>query len=305
MFTGTLNVLLWLSYMVMLSLYAFAFGSYGAALLPVSLLPASKHTLISLCVVAITGLNVLGANVIGKAETWIVGLKVSILLMFVGVGIWGIEASRLAVATWAPPLQLVAGGMIIFLAYEGFELIANTAQDVREPGKTLPRAYYSAVIFVILLYVLVAVVTVGTLTVDEIVAAKDYALADAAKPLLGEAGFTLIAIAALLSTASAVNATLYGAARLSYTIAKDGELPAVLDKKVWNEPLEGLLITAGVTLVMANSWTSPASRPSEVPVSWSFSPRSTPPTSACGTKPARWPGSPGSAPSAASPPWPP
>ncbi len=113
--------------------------------------------------------------------------------------------------------------MIIFLAYEGFELIANTAGDLGDPERTLPRAYYSAVLFVIVLYVLVAAVSVGNLPVPQIVAAKDYALAEAARPFLGQAGFTLIAIAALLSTASAINATLYGAARLSYVIAKDGE----------------------------------------------------------------------------------
>jgi hypothetical protein len=114
--------------------------------------------------------------------------------------------------------------MIIFLAYEGFELIANTAADVRDPNRTLPRAYYSAVGFVILLYVMVAAVTVGNLPVAQIVAAKDYALAEAAKPFLGSFGYLLITVAALLSTLSAINATLYGAARLSYTIAKDGEL---------------------------------------------------------------------------------
>jgi len=143
--------------------------------------------------------------------------------------------------------------MIIFLAYEGFELIANSAQDVRTPATTLPRAYYSAVGFVIVLYILIAVVTVGTLPVTEIVAAKDYALAEAARPFLGQTGFLLIAIAAMLSTASAINATLYGTARLSYVIAKDGELPSVLERKVWNEPIEGLLITTGLTLLIANS----------------------------------------------------
>ncbi len=56
----------------------------------------------------------------------------------------------------------------------------------------------------------------------------------------------------MLSTASAINATLYGAARLSYCIARDGELPAELERKVWSEPLEGLLITAGLTLFAAN-----------------------------------------------------
>jgi len=61
--------------------------------------------------------------------------------------------------------------MIIFLAYEGFELIANTARDVKDPGRTLPRAYYTAVIFVIALYVVVALVTVGNLPLNQIITA--------------------------------------------------------------------------------------------------------------------------------------
>jgi len=116
----------------------------------------------------------------------------------------------------------------------------------------LPRAYFSAVGFVILLYVLVAGVTVGNLPVPQIVAAKDYALAEAARPFLGNFGYLLITVAALLSTLSAINATLYGAARLSYTIAKDGELPEFLERKLWQRPVEGLLITTGVTLLVAN-----------------------------------------------------
>jgi len=252
LFTGSLNILLWLSYIVMLSLYAFAFGSYGATFLPGAWQTAGKHVLISLSIVGITGLNMLNAKVIGEAENWVVGLKLAILLLFVGMGLPGISVAQLTPGTWSPLIHLVTGGMIIFVAYEGFELIANTAQDVEHPESNLPRAYYSAVGFVILLYILVAIVTVGNLPVDKIVAAKDYALAEAARPFLGKAGFSLIAIAALLSTASAINATLYGAARLSYIIAKDGELPAVLEKKIWNEPLTGLLITAVMTLLVAN-----------------------------------------------------
>jgi amino acid transporter len=213
-----------------------------------------KHVLISLSVITVAGLNLLSAGLIGKAEEWIVGIKVIILLLFVGTGLAGINTSQIAPGSWSPPLQLVAGGMIIFLAYEGFELIANTAHDVRNVARTLPRAYYIAVGFVIALYVLVALVTVGNLAVDKIVAAKDYALAEAARPFLGQSGFTLIAVAAMLSTASAINATLYGAARLSYTIARDGELPARLERQVWGQPAEGLLITAGLTLFVANTF---------------------------------------------------
>ena len=142
--------------------------------------------------------------------------------------------------------------MIVFLAYEGFELIANAAEDVDDPGRTLTRAYYISVLFVIVLYVLVALVAVGSVPVAQLVDAKDYALAVAARPALGSAGFVLIGVAAMLSTASAINATLYGSARMTYTIAKARELPAELERPIWNQPLEGLFITAAGTLVLAN-----------------------------------------------------
>jgi amino acid transporter len=250
--TGSANILLWISYMVMLSLYAYAFGSYGASLFDTEWPDLFRHVLISASVIGITGLNLLSARLIGKAEDWVVLIKLAILALFIIVGLQGVDGARLAIREWSPPLQLVAGGMIIFLAYEGFELIANTARDVRNPAETLPRAFYTAVGFVIVLYVLVAVVAVGSLSLDRIVAARDYALAEAATPFLGKAGFTLVAVAALLSTVSAINATLYGAARLSYIIARDGELPELLEHKIWNRPIEGLLITAVVTLLIAN-----------------------------------------------------
>jgi amino acid transporter len=250
--TGSVNVLLSLSYVIMLSLYAHAFGSYGASFLPEAWRGLGAHALLSTAVVALTLLNVAGSKAVGEAEEWIVGLKISILLVFVGIGLFSTKAVMLSPSQWSSPVQLVAGGMLIFLAYEGFELIANTAQDVRDPVRTLPRAYYSAVGFVIVLYVLISIVTVGNLGVGDIVAAKDYALAEAARPFMGRVGFLLIGVAAMLSTASAINATLYGAARISYIIAKDGELPEFLERNVWNKPIEGLLVTAGLTLVVAN-----------------------------------------------------
>jgi amino acid transporter len=252
LFSGGMNILLWLSYTIMLSLYAYAFGSYAASLFSGSSDPLIKHIFISGIVGLLTLTNTLSARFVGELEEWIVGFKVAILLFFVGVGIWRIAPARLQPSSWSPTGYLIAGGMIIFLAYEGFELIANTAGDVRNPKKNLPRGFLTSVVFVIGLYVLVSLVTVGNLPVDKIVAAKDYALAESARPFLGQAGFALIAVAALLSTASAINATLYGASRISYIIAKEGELPQEIERKIWQRPLEGLLITAGSTLVIAN-----------------------------------------------------
>jgi amino acid transporter len=250
--TGSLNVLLSISYIIMLSLYAHAFGSYGASFLPDGWHALGSHVLLSAAVVALTVLNILGSRAVGEAEEWVVGLKLTILLLFVGAGLVSAKFGAMQPHQWTSPLHLVAGGMLIFLAYEGFELIANTAQDVRNAERTLPRAYYSAVIFVILLYVLVSAVAVGNLSVSDLVRVKDYALAEAARPFMGEWGFILIGIAAMLSTASAINATLYGAGRISYIIARDGELPDFLEHKVWRKPVEGLLVSASLTLVVAN-----------------------------------------------------
>ncbi|RLI76305.1 amino acid transporter [Archaeoglobales archaeon] len=248
-FTGSLNILLWLSYIVILSLYSYAFGSYAASFFGSSVF--FKHVFITGIIILITILNLLSSKVVGEAEEGIVAFKVAILFLFVITGLWSVKVNRFMPSEWAYPIQLILGGMIIFLAYEGFELIANTAADVDNP-KRLPLAYYTAVGFVIFTYIMVAIITVGNLPYDQIVQAKDYALAAAAKPFLGSMGFVLIAIAALLSTTSAINATLYGSARVSYIIAKDGELPEILERKVWNKPIEGLLITSVMTLLMAN-----------------------------------------------------
>ena len=94
------------------------------------------------------------------------GLKVADPVVLCRIGLASVKISQIAPGSWSPPLQLAAGGMIIFLAYEGFELIANTAEDVRDVARTLPRAYYTAVGFVIGLYVLVSLVTVGNLSVE-------------------------------------------------------------------------------------------------------------------------------------------
>ncbi len=250
--TGGLNILLWLSYIVMLSLYAYAFGSYAASFFPQAAQLLWRHIFISMIIVLFTILNFMGSRAVGRSEIYIVVLKIIILFIFIGAGLFSINYSQIQPSAWSSPVQLIAGGMIIFLAYEGFELIANTAENIKNPKRNLPLAYYSSVGFVIILYFLVSLVTVGNLAIDKIIGSKDYALAEAAKPFLGNAGFILITIAALLSTSSAINATLYGSARISYTIAKDGELPVELEKKIWNRPLEGLLITSGITLLVAN-----------------------------------------------------
>ncbi|WP_456368865.1 amino acid permease [Geoglobus sp.] len=248
--SGGLNVMLLLSYTVMIALYAYAFGSYSSAVAGES--AVLRHVMITLVILAFMVVNAYGAVVSGEAEDLLVGFKLAVLLLVAGLGMTFVDWQRLSPSTWPDGVTVVAGGMIIFLAYEGFELIANSAQDVESPS-ILPKAYFSAVIVVIAVYVLIALVTVGTLPFDVIVRERDYALAAVAKPVLGDLGFWLITFAALASTSSAINATLYGTARASYMVAKYGQLPEGMERKVWKQAYEGLVVVGVISAILANT----------------------------------------------------
>jgi len=256
-FSGGMNNLLWISYIIMLSLYASAFGSYAPNLFH---LTASKtvdyHIYLSAIIIFAAIINYYSIKVVGEIESYAVSIKLIILISFVFIGAYGLfgnpNIEQLNISNWETPIKLLTAGMVIFVAYEGFELIANAAPDIINPKVNIPKAYYYSVVFVILLYVIIAIITVGSLPFSQISTARDYVLAEAAKPMLGKIGFTIITVAALISTFSAINASLYGGSRVSYEIAEDDELPHELTGKLWNQPI-GLLITVVLTLVVANT----------------------------------------------------
>ena len=256
-FSGGINNLLWISYIIMLSLYASAFGSYAPNLLALtSSRVLDYHIYLSAIVVFATIINYYSIKVVGVIESYAVGIKLVILISFVFIGAYGLfgnpNIDQLSVANWESPLRLVTAGMVIFVAYEGFELIANAAPDIINPLKNIPKAYYYSVIFVIILYIVIAIITVGSLPFSGIATAKDYVLAEAAKPMLGKTGFIIITIAALISTFSAINASLYGGSRVNYEIGEDDELQHQFTSKLWNHPV-GLLVTTAATLILANA----------------------------------------------------
>jgi len=250
--SGSVNFMLWLSYLVTISLYATAFASYGATFFShqSSLL---SHALISGAILLPAVINLVSASFVGKSETVIVVIKVTLLVLVIVVGASYVDTDRMSPHHWGSPLSIVVAGMIIFVAYEGFELIANAAEDIKNPEKNLPRAFYLSVIIVIILYVLISIITVGSVSEEVLMKAKDYALAEAAKPALGQTGFIIVSAAALLSTFSAINATIYGNARLGYTIAKDGKLPKLLMDSKRDIPFNGVLYTTLLSLLLANT----------------------------------------------------
>ncbi len=251
---GGLNLFMWVGYIISLALYAMAFGSYAATFFSTVPSVLLVKSLAIGAVLLLTLVNALGARSMGRWETVIVAVKVAILALFAAAGLWFVQPANLAPALWPETAAILFGAGVLFIGYEGFGLVTNAARDMRDPRTMLPRALYVSVILVIAIYLAVSITVSGNLTTAQIAHARDYALAEAAKPFLGEFGFRLIAIAALFSTASAINATLFGSANVCYMIARDGELPAGLSRTVWKGANGGLLLTASLVVLMTLSF---------------------------------------------------
>jgi len=250
-FSGGISILLWIGYIIALALYARAFAAYS-----LTFFIDAPHYWLNISAMGIilffTAVNFIGSKAVGRSELFIVTIKVGVLILFAALGFFFIKPQLLSTTYFPSVNNIFYATAVIFLAYEGFGLITNTAEDMEDPANTLPKALYLSVIIVIAIYVAVSTAVIGNLSLPEIIKAKDYALAEAAKPFLGLIGFKIMAIAALLSTSSAINATLYGGANVCYMIAKEGELPEFFERKVWGKGIEGLFITAGLVILFAN-----------------------------------------------------
>jgi amino acid transporter len=221
--SGSINLFMWIGYIISIAIYAQAFAAYATTFFTNTPSTLLTKSIASGIVILFTLINMMGAGSVGKAELLIVIIKVSILILFAGVGLFFIHPENLSPSNWGDIPHIFFGAGVLFIGYEGFGLITNAAGNMNNPQKSLPQALYISVFIVIAIYIAVSVTVVGNLSPKEIYSSGDYALALAAKPFLGNAGFKLIAIAALFSTASAINATLFGAANVSYMIARDGQ----------------------------------------------------------------------------------
>lgn len=251
--TGAANILLLLSYIVLVAVYAYAFGSYGASFFPEPERGFWQHILISAVIVGLVIINVFGASLVLRSENIFNALKMLLLAAFVVAGfLTPMEWSRLGPENFVTPMGLIAGAMLIFLNYEGFELIANASRDVADPERSLPIAYIGGVLIVIATYMLIVMVVIGHVSFTAVVQASDTALSVAAQDMLGRTGYVAIALAALLATSSAINATFYSTGRLTYIVARAGQLPEELERSIRGQHFEGILITAVLALVIAN-----------------------------------------------------
>jgi amino acid transporter len=243
---------LWFAYIVAAVLYARGFAEFGVAMLrelwhltgsDAPSWSVGRRSVLALAVFACGGyaLN-LAARAAGGGQWATIG-KLVVFAVLIAGGVWAF-ARRPVVDLghhFSPFFANGASGLleamgITFIAVQGFDLIAAIAGEVENPGRTIPRAMLLSlgVALAIYLPLLLIVTTVGAgvgpregITAMS-VRNPETVMADAARNFLGPAGYWLVMIAAILSTLSALGASLLAASRVAHTMATDRTLPRVL-----------------------------------------------------------------------------
>jgi uncharacterized protein len=251
---GSCNTLLVTSYVVLIAVYASAFGTYGAILFPEAVRPFWQSALTNAILILLALINFAGPGLVDRSEGLFNVSKLGVLTLFVVVGLFApnLDLARLGPADWPGAADIIAGGMLVFISYEGFELIANASDRVKNPKAVLPRAYYGSVIGAMVFYFFIIVAAFGHLSFEALAAARDYSLAAAAREFMGRPGFILMAAGAMLATASAVNSDFFGASKLPVAMAEEGEFPKKYDREVWGRYPLGLALISGLSLLVVN-----------------------------------------------------
>ena len=247
-FSGSMGVMFYFSQLIAVAAVAKSFGTYAATFMAHG--DGMWVNIFAVGIVALfTLINLIGASIVAKSENIIVIIKLGVLVIFAVAALFSIQPQLLSVADMPPISGMVFAIGITFFAYQGFSVITNTVEDMDNPKVTMMKSMFVAILLVAGLYVLTSISVLGNLPLEEIIKTKDYALAEAAKPMFGEWGFKIMAVTALIATASAINATLYAVTEIGYTMAKEGNLPEVYEYNIYNS-FEGLIVSALLIIPM-------------------------------------------------------
>jgi amino acid transporter len=242
----------WLVYTanaIVTAMVAVSFGSYASSMFTDESAAWAKVFAV-LVVVVMTAVNIVGSRVVAKVQSAIVFVSVGILAAFAVVTLVNMDPSLLAPSAYPDLADIVSSVALTFFAFLGFGVVTFTAKDLADPSRQLPRAMYLAPGIATVVYVAIALGVFGTLTVDEVIASGPTAIAVAAEPVLGRAGFWLMSVTALFATAGATNSGLYPAPGLCEHLAATGQFPPIMGSRLGGRASVGLLIASAAIVAM-------------------------------------------------------
>jgi len=236
----------WFAHAVACSLYALGFGAYFKEVLSVVGIQEIHTPVFPMEIWAAVGacslfayINFRGASETGKAGSVVTVGKVAIIGAFIVAGLWAMAQRTGWQGAFSPFLSEGLGGVfaamgLTFIAFEGYEIIAQTSEEVEDPKRNVPRAVFLSLLIVVPIYLLVAFVAVGAVIPPDgmpvtayLAAEKEVALVKAADQFVVGGGIVIL-VGGLLSTLSALNATIYSSSRVAFAMARDASLPKIM-----------------------------------------------------------------------------
>jgi amino acid transporter len=250
--TGSVSWLFYLVGQLITVMVALSFGSYaGALFFGEDVTPEAEKLLAIVIIICMALLNLeLARGAVARVQTGIVWAVMAILGGFAFITLRNADYSLLSPDGYPGVSSIISSVAITFFAFLGFSVVAFVGPDMENPDKNLPRAMYLSLILTTTLYVAIAIGVFGMLTLDEVIAAGNTAIAAAAEPILGAAGFTIMTVAAVFSTSSAVNSQFFATTGVTAYLSEIGQFPPVLGRKTGKFGNLGTAISTIVVIVL-------------------------------------------------------
>ena len=248
--SGGLNVFQYVAYLIATALYAAGFAEYMRVVLGGDLPSWAPKAIGAGIVLVFMLVNIVGTKLVGRAEMAIIAIEAAILLGFVLLGVGKADFSQVFGGEHTNgALGVITGAALLYVTYQGFGVVTNTSGEMLHPNKELPRAMFSALAIVAVVYLVVSTLVVSLLSVSKMQQDAGHVLADAGEAVLGNVGFLVISGAAILATASAVNATIFAASNIGYDVSQNRQISAAMTRTVWRSAPVSLFVSALVTIL--------------------------------------------------------
>lgn len=246
-FGSVVGVGMWSGLMFATAFYMLGFGQYltyfyGA-------IPVAGSALVMALLLVLV--NYRGVKEAGSLQNLIVVALIGLIVVFVGVGVFQVDYTILRPFNpngWSAVAMTAA---TVYVSFIGFEVIATSAEEIKDPGRNLPLSMIASVLTPTVFYVLVMLVSTGVLPIDEI-AASTIPVADVAGRYLGELGALAMVVGAVLATVSSANASILSAARVNFAMGRDRILSNWLNEvhPDYHTPYRAIWVTGGIILVL-------------------------------------------------------
>ena len=263
----------WLAHIIAGSLYAVGFGSFFISFLQLTnilpleslfgIIPLDKLTAVAV-VVAFTFINIKGASETGKVGTVITLVQLGTIVSIIIAGLWTMSSHPNDdwQSNFTDFLPMGLGGLVAamgltFIAFEGYEIIVQTGEEVKNPKRNIPRAIFISLALVVIMYCLIAFVSIGAIFPDMpswqfIGLHGELGIMKAAESFMPYGAFIVLA-GGLVSTLAALNATTFSSARVAFAMGRHYNLPHRLSAihPKFKTPYVSVILSSIIMAVMA------------------------------------------------------